>query len=191
MHIKTDGYGLININYCQGIEIHQVPDGYQLRAIPSADSKVNSEHYGTIAIFQYEDDANNIVSMLFDALLAGEHTWDASTLQLIVILWHKIKERIPCFSPHEALNEMQLSISGNHEVTITYPVKFDSHGISILSIEWEKIVDELNTTLHIMNPIEVKWEYDKSDPCDQPTPYTKPDRHSQFGKIKASDDIPF
>ena len=155
MYIKTDGYGLININYCQGIEIHQVPDGYQLRAIPSADSKVNSEHYGTIAIFQYEDDANDIVSMIFDNLLLDLPTWNASTLQLIDILWHKIKERIPCFSPHEALDKMRLGASRNSKLTITCPLEFEP----ILPSEAEKIVNELNATLHIKKPIEVNWEY--------------------------------
>ena len=158
MYIKTDGYGIINLKYCQGIEIYQVSDGYKLRAIPSADSKVYSQCFGTIAVFQNETDANYIASLLFDALCNNESTWEANAANLLSFLWDKIRHRLPSFSPYEALGEMRFYWSGQHGVTIKYPLEYDADDNRILSDEKTKIVEELNKTLKIKNPIEVTWE---------------------------------
>ena len=120
MYIKTDRYGLINLKYCQGVEVYKVSDGYKLRAIPSADSKIYSKCFGTIAIFQDEADASYIASKIFEALALDESTWDAGPGRLLEILWDKIKERLPPLESYEALDEMSFSVSGVHEVTITY-----------------------------------------------------------------------
>ena len=72
MYIKTDRYGLINLKYCQGVEVYKVSDGYKLRAIPSADSKIYSKCFGTIAIFQDEADASYIASKIFEALASDD-----------------------------------------------------------------------------------------------------------------------
>ena len=157
MYIKTDGYGLINLNYCQGVEIYQIPDGYKLRVIPLADSKVYSECYGTIAVFENEEDANYIVSKLFEYLDHDKPTWDADPANLLSILWGKIRQRLPSFSPYEALDEMCCSMSEKHEVTITYPLRYDADDNRILSSEKEKITGELNKTLKTKYPIKVIW----------------------------------
>lgn len=157
MHIKTERYGLINLNYCQGIEIYQIPDGYKLRAIPLPDSKVYSECYGTIAVFQNEEDANYIASELFEYLARDEPTWDADPANLLSILWDKIRQRLPSFSPYDALDEMRCMMSEKHEVTITYPLRYDADDNRILPSEKEKITEELNKTLKTKDPIKVIW----------------------------------
>lgn len=158
MYIKTDGYGLINLKYCQGIEIYQVSDGYKLRAIPSADSKVYNRCFGTIAVFQNEEDANYIASLLFDAIFRDETTWEADAARLLSILWDKIIQRLPSFSSDEALGEMRLGWSGQHEVKIKYPLEYDADDNRILPSEKKKIVEELNKTLKTKKPIKVTWE---------------------------------
>ena len=158
MYIKTDGYGLINLKYCQGVEVYKVSDGYKLRAIPSTDSKVYSKCYGTIAVFQDEADANYIASKIFEALASDESTWDAGPGRLLEILWNKIKERLPCFSPYEALDEMRLWELGAHEVTIQYPLTLDCDDARILQSERDKVVSELNKAVKTVNPVEVKWK---------------------------------
>ena len=157
MYIKTDEYGLINIKYCQGIEIYQVPDGYKLRAIPSADSKVYSQCFGTIAVFQNEEDANYIASLLFEAISRDETTWEADPANLLSSLWDTIIQRLPSFSPYEALNMMHFYTSGKHEVTIKYPFEYDTDDNRILLSEKEKIVEELNKTLKTKKHIKVTW----------------------------------
>ena len=157
MYIKTDRYGLINLKYCQGVEVYKVSDGYKLRVIPSADSKIYSKCFGTIAIFQDEADASYIASKIFEALALDESTWDAGPGRLLEILWDKIKERLPCFSPYEALDEMSLWESGAHEVTIICPLKSDTDDNCILPSEKDKVVSELNKTVKTANPVEVKW----------------------------------
>ena len=136
----------------------QFSDGYKLKAFPSADSKVYSKCYGTIAVFQDEADANYIVSKIFEALAFGESTWDAGPGILLGFLWDKIKERLPCFSPYEALDEMSFSVLGAHEVTIGYPLKFDCDDARILQSERDKVVSELNKAVKTGNPVEVKWK---------------------------------
>ena len=163
MYIKTDGYGLINLKYCQGIEIYQVSDGYKLRAIPPADSKVYSRCFGTIAVFQNEEDANYIASLLFDAIFRDETTWEANAARLLSFLWDKIIQRLPSFSPYEALGEMYFYQSGQHEVEIIYPLKYDADDNCILSGQKKKIVDEVNKTLKTQNPITVTWRASDSD----------------------------
>ena len=158
MYIKTDGYGLINLKYCQGVEVYPVPDGYKLKAIPSADSKIYSECYGTIAIFQDEADASYIASKIFEDLALDKSTWDADPAHLLGFLWHRIKKRLPCLSPYEALDEMSLWESGAHEVTIRYPLKSDTDDNCILPSEKDKVVSELNKTVKTANPVEVKWK---------------------------------
>jgi hypothetical protein len=158
MYIKTDGYGLINLKYCQGVEVYKVSDGYKLRAIPSADSRIYSKCFGTIAIFQDEADASYIASKIFEALALDESTWDAGPGRLLEILWDKIKERLPCFSPYEALDEMLFWASVEHEVTIICPPKFDSGENRILQSERDKVVSQLSKTIKTGNPVEVKWK---------------------------------
>ena len=157
MYIKTDGYGLINIKYCQGIEIYQVPDGYKLRAIPSADSKVYSRCFGTIAVFENEEDANYIVSKIFECLARDEPTLDADPENLLSILWDKIRQRLQSFSPYEALDEMRCSMSGKHEVIITYPLRHDADDNRILPSEKKRITEELNKTVKTKDLIKVLW----------------------------------
>ena len=157
MYIKTDGYGLINLKYCQGVEVYPVPEGYKLKAIPSVDSKVYSKCYGTIAVFQDEADANYIASKIFEALAFDESTWDAGPERLLVILWDKIKERLPPLESYEALDEMSFSVSGVHEVTITYPPKYGCCG-NFLTGERDEINSQLSKTVKTGNPVEVKVE---------------------------------
>ena len=158
MYIKTDEYGIINFKYCQGIEIYQVSDGYKLRAIPSDDSKVYNQSFGTIAVFQNEEDANYIASLLFQAIKNNEYTWEADAANLVSFLWDQIIQRLPSFSPYEALDKMRCYPSEQHKVIIKYPLEYDADDNRILPSEKEKIVEELSKTLKIKNPIEVTWE---------------------------------
>ena len=139
--------------------MYKVSDGYKLRAIPSADSQIYSKCFGTIAIFQDEAEASYIASKIFEYLTLDDSTWDAGPGRLLEILWDKIKERLPCFSPYEALDEMSFWVSGEHEVTIIYPPKFDSDVNPILQSERDKVVSQLNKTIKTGNPVEVKWGY--------------------------------
>ena len=170
MYILTQDNGIVNVSYYRSIEVSEVNGLYKIVATLPMTYETRSEGDSTIATFRNENDAYHIIDHIFEALVGNPDTcvartdrYDARTAILLEVLWGNIKERLSNLSPDEVLDALLLSSSDSRRLTITidYPSKsseFYSEANPMFLSEREKVIDELNNTVVVKTPIQIKWK---------------------------------
>lgn len=78
MFIKTEDFGIINLNLFQRVDILSEPEPYYyLTAFDKSDGTSDSDV--VIATFEKKVDAENALDALFKAIESGTQTWNAAT----------------------------------------------------------------------------------------------------------------
>lgn len=80
MFIKTEDFGIINLNLFQRVDILSEPEPYYyLTAFDKSDGTSDSDV--VIATFEKKKDAENALDALFSVIRSDKQTWDASVFK--------------------------------------------------------------------------------------------------------------
>lgn len=157
MYIWTIEQQVLNLeNYKRVDVIFMSGDKYWLSAHDTPKVTANDMYGICIASFSNQADAMYARCLLFKGLMEGTKAWDASAVPLLSEIWAAEKKHFSfemniCL---DFLDNIEISVTGLDEVTLTYPrVLIERYGSII-----EEDKQPVGTHLEEVLSMDVKWK---------------------------------